>query len=86
MVAKNRTSSSLVASVQIHGCARAFLSMAEVSEVGNGASTLFWTDRCIHGQCSADLAPQLFSLVTKWSNKQTVREDITTGFLALLER
>jgi hypothetical protein len=34
---------------------------------------MFWTDRCIHRQCIAGLTPQLFSLVPKKPNKQTVR-------------
>jgi hypothetical protein len=29
------------------------------SEVGNGASTLFWSDRWIAGQRVADIAPRL---------------------------
>ena len=47
---------------------------AVVSEVGNVTSTLFWTDRWLHGQCIADLAPQLFSLVPKRTYKRTVQE------------
>jgi len=49
--------------------------LAVVSEVRNVTSTLFWTDRWLHGQCIADLAPQLFSLVTKRrAYKRTVQE------------
>jgi hypothetical protein len=40
-------------------------SVAVVSEVGNGNRTLFWTDRWIHGQCIADLAPRLLEAIPK---------------------
>jgi len=39
--------------------------MAVVSEVGNGARTLFWSDKWIHGQRVADIAPQGFAIVPK---------------------
>ncbi|WVZ76728.1 hypothetical protein U9M48_024677 [Paspalum notatum var. saurae] len=43
------------------------------SEIGNRANTLFWTDKWLHGQCIADIAPQLFRLVPKRrANKRTV--------------
>ena len=48
--------------------------LAVVSEVGNVTSTLFWTDRWLHGQCIADLAPRLSSLVPKRTYKRTVQE------------
>lgn len=35
--------------LQIHKYVQAFFSMAVVSEVGNGALTLFWSDKWIHG-------------------------------------
>ncbi|WVZ50270.1 hypothetical protein U9M48_001542 [Paspalum notatum var. saurae] len=47
-------------------------------EVGNGAHTLFWMDKWLHGQCIADLAPQLFRLVSKRkASKRTVLESLT---------
>jgi hypothetical protein len=42
---------------------QAFFSVAVYSEVGAGATTLFWTDRWIHGQSTADLAPRLLEAV-----------------------
>jgi hypothetical protein len=44
---------------------RAFFSVAMMTEIGNGASTLFWTDRWLHGLCVKDLAPRLFEEVPK---------------------
>lgn len=37
-------------SIQVPPCGKAFFSIAIISEVGSGASTLFWTDKWIHGQ------------------------------------
>jgi hypothetical protein len=49
-----------------------------VSEVGNGAATLFWSDRWIQGQRIADLAPQVFATVPKMRiSKRTVHEALT---------
>ena len=38
---------------------KAFFAAAVYSEVSYGATTLFWTDRWLHGQSIADLAPRL---------------------------
>ena len=52
--------------------------MAVVSEVGNGARTLFWSDKWIHGQRVADIAPQVFAIVPKRRIKRrTVFEALT---------
>lgn len=57
---------------------RAFFSMAVISEVGNGAHTYFWTDKWIHGQCIADLAPHLFSAIPKRRvQRRTVQEALS---------
>jgi hypothetical protein len=62
----------------VHKCVQAFFSIAVVSEIGNGAATLFWTDRWIYGQIIADLAPQVLALVSKRKrNKRTVLEALT---------
>jgi hypothetical protein len=51
----------------------AFFSVAVISEVGDVARTLFWTDCWLHGQQICDLVPQLFTLVAyRRSNKRTV--------------
>jgi hypothetical protein len=46
--------------------------------VGNGTATLFWTDRWIHGQSIADLAPHVLALVPSKKRKmKTVLEALT---------
>jgi hypothetical protein len=45
--------------------ARAFFSVVLISKVGNGANTLFWTDKWVHGQKIADLVPRLFEVIPK---------------------
>jgi hypothetical protein len=56
---------------------REFLKMAMHSEVGNGASTLFWSDRWIGGQRVADVAPRLMEIIPRrMVNKRTVQEAI----------
>jgi hypothetical protein len=65
--------------VQVHPCVEAFFSIV-VSEVGDGHKTLFWTDRWIHGQRVADLAPQVFALVSKRkANRRTVFEALASN-------
>jgi hypothetical protein len=50
-----------------------FFSVAVISEVGDVACTLFWTDCWLHGQRICGLVPQLFTLVAyRRSNKRTV--------------
>ena len=57
---------------------RAFFAAAIYSEVGNGAATLFWTDRWLHGQSIADLAPHLFATISvRRRKKRTVQEALT---------
>lgn len=64
--------------LSVHKCAQAFFSIAVVSEVGNGAATFFWSDRWIHGQRIADLAPQVLATVSKRRiNQRKVQEALT---------
>ena len=42
--------------IQVPGQVQAFFRLAVVSEVGNGANTLFWADKWLNGQSIADLA------------------------------
>lgn len=61
----------------MHDDVHAFFSIAVEIEVSNGAHTLFWKDRRLHGQRIADLAPKLFALApTKTTNRRTVLEDL----------
>jgi hypothetical protein len=51
--------------------------MAMYSEIGNGASTLFWSDRWLGGQRIVDIAPRLLETISKkLINKRTVHEAI----------
>jgi hypothetical protein len=64
--------------IPVHNCVQAFFSVAVISAVGNGAMTLFWTDRWIHGQSIADLAPHVLALVPSRKRKmRTVFEALT---------
>jgi hypothetical protein len=55
--------------------ARSFFSTVLVSEVGNGAHTLFWTDKWLLDQKMSNLAPRLFAIIPKMTaNKRTVLE------------
>jgi hypothetical protein len=56
---------------------REFLQMALYSEIGSGASTLFWSDRRLGGQRIVDIAPRLLETIPKkLINKRTVQEAI----------
>jgi hypothetical protein len=44
--------------------------MAISTDVGNGESTLFWTDRWLHGRKIADLAPLLFATIPQAKRKR----------------
>jgi hypothetical protein len=64
--------------IQVPDKVKGFFSMAMQAEVGDGASTLFWTDRWLHGQRIADIAPRLFAIIPKRRiNKCTIKEAIT---------
>ena len=41
------------------------LSLAIITEVGDGANTLFWKDKWLAGRSIQDSAPNLYSLVPK---------------------
>jgi len=48
--------------IQVPMQAQAFFNIAIVTEVGNGAKTLFWADRWLHGQSIADLTDHAWVL------------------------
>jgi hypothetical protein len=60
--------------IQVPEQVRAFFAVAVYSEVRDGTKTLFWTDRWLHGQCIADLAPRLFAVIPK---RRTVQDALT---------
>jgi len=74
--------------IQVHPSVKALFSVAIISEVGDGARTLFWKDRWINGQQVADLAPQIFAIVNRRrANKRTVLEALTNhGWIADIQR
>jgi hypothetical protein len=51
------------------------LSMAVISEIRDGADTIFWKDRWLVGKNVQDIAPRLYALVTKGAiGRRTVLE------------
>jgi hypothetical protein len=51
------------------------LSMAVISEIRDGANTIFWKDRWLVGKNVQDIAPRLYALVTKGAiGRRTVLE------------
>ena len=77
LVTKNRAASNLP--IHVPEQVRAFFKVAVYSEVGDGTKTLFWTDRWLHGQCIADLAPRLFAIIPKRRIKQRTVQDAFTN-------
>jgi hypothetical protein len=48
--------------------------------VGDGANTLFWTDKWLHGERISELAPRLFGIIPKrFAQKRTVQEALSNG-------
>lgn len=61
--------------IQVHPNVKAMFAASVVSVVGNGANTLFWTDRWLFGKSIQDLAPALSAVVPRrFINKRTVQE------------
>jgi hypothetical protein len=51
--------------IQVPSKARVFFSKVLVSEVGNGSSTLFWSDNWLQGKSISNIAPRLYSIIPK---------------------
>jgi hypothetical protein len=61
--------------IQVPSKARVFFSKVLVSEVGNGYSTLFWSDNWLQGKSISTVAPRLYSIKPKKITKsRTVHE------------
>jgi hypothetical protein len=61
--------------IQVHANIFALFIISVTSLVGNGRSTCFWADCCLHGQKNQDLASALFASVPKQiAKKRTVQE------------
>jgi hypothetical protein len=57
---------------------KAFFSMAVVTEIGDGANTLFWQDGWLFGKTINEIAPLISTLVpTRIANRWTVFEAMT---------
>jgi hypothetical protein len=66
--------------IQVPENVRALFSVAMQTELGDGKSTLFWSDRWLHGQKITDIAPRLVAAVPrKRINKRTVYEALMTS-------
>jgi hypothetical protein len=49
--------------------------VAVITELGDGANTLFWKDRWPVGRCIKDIAPTMFKMVPKClANKRLVKD------------
>jgi hypothetical protein len=61
--------------IKVHPNAAALFSVSICSQVGDGATTLFWTDRWLHGKSILEVAPALVSRISKRiQNCRTVQE------------
>ena len=65
-----------IASVADEHPVRALFSAATVISLGNGESTLFWTDRWLNGSSVQDLAPTLYNAVRPRKKRATVAESL----------
>jgi hypothetical protein len=63
--------------IQVHQSVKAFFSVAIISVLGNGQSTLFWTDNWVHGLNLARLVPHLYGAVSKRAKKISVFDAVT---------
>jgi hypothetical protein len=62
-------------SIQVPAKARAIFSRVLISVVGDGANTMFWTGKWLHGERISDLAPRQFGIIPKRIvSKRTVQE------------
>ena len=56
------------------------ISMAVITKVGDGSSTLFWRDKWLDGQSIRNLQPRVYALVSKRkSSRRTVSEALTNA-------
>jgi hypothetical protein len=66
--------------IQVHPKAVALFDVSTQTVVGDGASTLFWTDRWIQGKSIVELAPVLVATVPKrFLKHRIVQEALSSG-------
>ena len=60
--------------IQVSKEAAGLISVAVITEVGNGSNTLFWKDKWLDGKGIQDIAPLIFALIPKqrWGNSLCV--------------
>jgi hypothetical protein len=64
--------------IQVTSKAKYFFSVAMQTEIGNGASTLFWSDRWLMEHRVVDIAPRLLQNIPKRRiNKRTVLDALS---------
>jgi hypothetical protein len=63
--------------IQVHPKAAALFAVSIRTVVGDGASTLFWTDRWIQGKSVVDLAPA--AVPARFRKLRTVHEALSSG-------
>jgi hypothetical protein len=65
-------------SIQVPKKVKDFFSMTMQTDLGNGATTFFWTDRWLSGHRIADLTPRLFRTISKQrANRRTVLDALS---------
>jgi hypothetical protein len=66
--------------IQVPNKAKALFLVAMQIEIGDGASTLYWSDRWLQGQWIIDLTPRLLAAIPKRRiSSRTVQEGLTAG-------
>jgi hypothetical protein len=66
--------------IQVHPRAAVLIAVSIRTVVGDGVSTLFWTDRWIQGKSVVELAPELVAAVpARFHKHRTVQEALSSG-------
>ena len=63
--------------IQVSREVAGLISVAVITEVGNGSNTLFWEDKWLDGKRIQDIAPLVYALVPKSSSRRTVLKALT---------
>ena len=63
--------------IQVSREVAGLISVAVITEVGNGSNTLFWEDKWLDGKRIQDITPLVYALVPKRSSRRTVLEALT---------
>jgi len=63
--------------IQVSREVAGLISVAVITEVGNGSNTLFWEDKWLDGKRIQDITPLVYALVPKSSSRRTVLKALT---------